>query len=473
MHPSTSKSKRQRVIALTIAGLAVAVGIGFIGGQQWTEHRYPMLKNPAFHNLDAAYQEIMNDYLEGAKGNDLLHGAAEGMTASLQDPYSVYYTGQEGKDYVQRYDDHFVGIGVELREENGEFVINSAIKGAPAEKAGLRKDDVIVSVAGQNLKGKGMNDLLKLTRGEANTKVKLSIRREGLAEPFDVTIVRANVPVTTVAADMLAGGIGRVQISRFADRTAEEFNTEVDRLLKQGMKGLLLDLRMNPGGLVSPTIAIANRLIPKGKTILQVVYKNNTNEITYKSKQKEPWNLPIVVLVDESSASSAEVLAAALKESAGAELVGVKTYGKGIVQTFQQFKDGSVLKLTESQWRTPEGKWIHKIGIQPNVTVTMPAYARLPILPTDRTLAVGQYGQEVKTAEQMLEAIGYGVGKPEGIYDAETVKGVEAFQRAERLTPDGKVNSRTAYQLMDRLREKIIKEDPQQQKGIEELKKRL
>jgi carboxyl-terminal processing protease len=461
------------MFVLGTAGLAAAVVIGFFGGRLYIENKYPMLKNPAFSNLNLTYNEIMQDYLDGAKGSDLIHGAAAGMTASLKDPYSVYLTGAEGEDYVQHYDDHFVGIGVELREEDGEFIINSAIKGAPAEKVGLRKEDVIEAVDGQTMKGKSMNDLIMLTRGAEGSKVKLMIRRQGLDEPFEVTITRANVPVTTVTSEMLESGIGHVQISRFAENTAVEFNTEVDRLMKQGMKGLLLDLRMNPGGLVSPTIEIANRLVPKGKTILQVVYKNDRSEITYRSKQKEAWKLPIVVLVDESSASSAEVLSAALKESAGAELVGVKTFGKGIVQTFQQFRDGSVLKLTESQWRTPSGAWIHKKGIQPNVTVKMPNYASLPVLPTDGKLKVGQYGQEVKTAEQMLQALGYPVGNPEGIYDEDTASAVQSFQRDERLTADGVLNSRTAYQLMDNLREKLTKDDPQLHKGIEELKKKL
>ena len=315
-----------------------------------------------------------------------------------------------------------------------------------------------------------MQDLVNKTRGEKGTKVKVTIRRAGVAEPFDVTLVREEIPVTTVTSELLEGGIGKVQISRFAEGTGAEFDKAVDGLLAKGMKGLLLDLRANPGGLVTPTLAIADRLIPKDKVILEVVYKDESRKVTYRSKQEKPWNLPIVALIDESSASSAEVLAAALRDSAGAKLVGTKTFGKGVVQTFRQFKDGSVLKLTESQWRTPSGKWIHGQGIEPDVKAELPDYARLPVLPTDETLKEGSFGQDVKTAELMLEAVGYDAGEPEGVFDGRTAAAVERFQRDERLTPTGEISGRTAFKLMDRLRAKLQAEDPQTQAALKTLR---
>ncbi|EXX89727.1 peptidase S41 [Paenibacillus darwinianus] len=461
MYPSPSTTGRRRWIAFAIAG-AVAVGaIGFAGGRWWTENRYPMLKDPAFANLDYTYKEIMQDYLNGAKSSELIHGAAEGMTASLDDPYSEYFTGQQGEDYVQHFDDQIVGIGVEIRQEDGQFIINSALKGAPAEQAGLLKGDAITAVDGVPMRGKTLSELVKQTRGVEGTKVKITIVRVGLTEPFDVTLIRKPVPIRTVTSKLLPGGVGMVQISRFAEKTDVEFNQAVDSLLDKGMKGLLLDLRMNPGGLVDSTIGIANRLVPKDKVLLQVVNKNGSRKITYRSEQKEPWTIPIVVLIDESSASSAEVLAAALRDSAGAKLVGVKSFGKGIVQTFRQFGDGSVLKLTESQWRTPSGKWIHEKGIEPDVKAVLPAYARLPVLPTDEVLKEGAYGQGVKTLEEMLMAVGYDPGNPEGIFDADTAAAVEQFQRDEKLTPTGMMSGRTAFKLMDRLRAKLAEDDPQ------------
>ncbi|GGG04683.1 S41 family peptidase [Paenibacillus abyssi] len=470
MYTSHSKTRQQRIIVIIIA-VAIIAGLGgFAGGRWWMMNRYPMLQEPAFDNLDRSYKEVLSDYLSGADPDELIHGAAQGLVSSLKDPYSVYYTKEQGADYLQRYEDHFVGIGVELRVENGEFVISSAIKGAPAEQAGFQPDDVIAAVDGKSLKGKTLPDLIKLTRGKEGTEVTLTIVRAGLPEPFDITLKRASVPVTTVSSELLEGGIGTIQISRFAESTAEEFNRAADALLKQGMKGLVLDLRMNPGGLLSPAIDIASRLVPNNKVIVQVVYKDDKREITHRSKQKEPWEIPVVVLINESSASSAEVLASALKYSAGAEVVGVKSFGKGIVQTFQQFRDQSVLKLTEAQWRTPDGGWIQNEGIEPTIEVEMPEYAFLPALPLETELAIGEFGQEVKTAQQMLAALGFYAGEAKGIYDEATAAAVERFQREEKLQINGMLSGRTSYRLTQRLREKIVQEDPQKWRAITLLK---
>lgn len=466
-----SAVKRQGAALLAVlAVLLVVGGAGFLLGKWWMTLRYPMLKDPAFANLDYTYREIMSDYLYGADSSELIHGAARGMTAALKDPYSAYYAGDEGREYVQRYDDHIVGIGVEIHLEDGEFVVSSAYKGAPAEQAGIRKGDVIIAVDGVSMKGKSMQELVSRTRGEEGTKVTVTIRRDGLAEPFDVTLVREKIPVTTVYAEMLEGGIGKVQITRFAEGTGKEFGKAVDELLEQGMEGLLLDLRSNPGGLLSSTLEVASRLIPKDRVILEVVYKDDRKRFTYTSMQSKHWDKPITVLIDEGSASSAEVLAAALRESAGAKLVGMKTFGKGVVQTFRPLKDGSVLKLTESEWVTPNGNKINNVGILPDVEVGLPDYASLPVLPTDEVLKTGSLGQDVRTAELMLAAIGYDPGEPEGIYDERTAAAVEQFQRDERLTPTGTISGRTAFKLMDRLREKLQEEDPQLKAAVRTLR---
>jgi len=463
--------KRRGAALLAMSAMLLLVGgSGFLLGKWWMTMRYPMLKDPAFANLDYTYRKIMSDYLYGADSTELIHGAAKGMTAALCDPYSAYYAGEEGREYVQRYDDHIVGIGVEIHVEDGEFVVTSAYKGAPAEQAGIRKGDVIVAVDGVSMRGKSMQELVSRTRGEEGTKVTITIRRDGLTEPFDVTLERAKIPVTTVHAEMLEGGIGKVQITRFAEGTGKEFGKAVDELLEQGMEGLLLDLRANPGGLLSSTLEVASRLIPKDRVILEVVYKDDRKRLTYTSTQRVPWDKPITVLIDESSASSAEVLAAALRESAGAKLVGMKTFGKGVVQTFRPLKDGSVLKLTESEWLTPNGGKIHNTGIRPDVEVALPDYASLPALPTDEVLKVGSLGQNVRTAELMLEAIGYDPGEPEGIYDEQTAAAVEQFQRDERLTPTGTISGRTAYKLMERLRTKLVEEDPQLREAVRTLR---
>ena len=467
MYPPQSPKRRQRRAALLVILCLITISIGFGAGRWSMKMQYPMLKEPVFRNLDTTYKEIMTDYLDGAEASSLLHGAAEGMVESLDDPYSSYYTKEQGTSYLERYENSFVGIGLELRKEDGYFRIEAVVEGAPADQAGLLKDDIVIEVNNMPLTGKTLPEIIQLTRGEEGTEVTLTIEREGMQAPFEQVLVRAAVPVITVEYEMLEDGIGSIQIIRFSEDTASEFDEAIRALEQQGMQALMLDLRMNPGGLLRPAIEIASRIVPKDEVIVQVIYKDEQHHITHRSQQEEPWAIPLVVLVDENSASSAEVLAAALKDSAGIEIVGVKTFGKGIVQTFQQFEDHSVLKLTEAQWRRADGSWIQDEGIEPTVEVRMPDYASLPSLPSDIDISVGSFGPHVKTAEQLLETLGYQPGEPEGIFDEETKAAVQRFQRDEGLPVDGILSGRSSYRLVERVRDKVVREDPQHQRALD------
>ncbi|CAH1190166.1 Carboxy-terminal processing protease CtpA [Paenibacillus plantiphilus] len=461
---SAVKQRKGVKVGLIIAAACV---IGFAGGRYSMLLQYPMMQDSAFRNLAFTYDEIMANYLNGADSKDLVDGAAVGMVASLEDPYSVYLVGDSGEKYVQSYSDHIVGIGVEIREQDGEFIIEETIKGAPSEKAGLKSGDAILEVDGKAAEGLSLADLKKLVQGEEGTTVKLAIRREQQAEQLEISVKRGAVPIHTVTYAMKDNLVGEIIISRFAEKTDEEFNEALDSLLKQGMKSLLLDLRSNPGGLLDPTIEIASRFVPEDEVIVQVVYKGDKRVITHKSEGKKPWTLPLAVLVDKHSASSSEVLTAALKASAHAEIIGERTFGKGIVQNFRQLSDGSVLKLTEAQWRSSDGQWIHKKGIDPTVLVEAPAYSQLPMLSAGLKLEQGDYGEKVDTVQQMLQTLAYLKLTERGVYDAATVEAVKAFQRAESLPATGITNDRTAYKLTVRLSEKYHAEDPQRNKALE------
>ncbi|MFC4776848.1 S41 family peptidase [Paenibacillus sp. GCM10023252] len=465
-----SEAAKRRMVSIGMIAAIVIAALGFLGGKWWMEQRYPMLKEPVWQQFNASYHEIMNDYLEGAKPQDLINGAAVGMVESLEDPYSNYLVGEQGEAYTQGYEGRIFGVGAEVRLEDGQYMITSLTKGAPAERGGLMPEDVILEVDGTPLKDKTFQDLIGMLRGEEGTKVKLKLARAGQEEPYEVTLKREEIPIHTVTHEMLEDGIGHITISRFGEQTAEEFDEAIAALRKQGLKGLLLDMRSNPGGLLKPTIAIADKLIPKDKVILQVVYKNERQVITYKSKQREKWELPITVLVNGQSASASEVLTAALKESAGAKVIGETTYGKGIVQAFNQFKDGSVLSLTEAEWKTPGGTWIHKKGVVPDIKVTLPAYASLRPLPSGTPLKQGSFGEDVKTLQTMLGVLGYPSGPQEGLFDDTTTAALKRFQRDEGLTANGVLNDKTSYVLLSQLREQLKKDDSQLKRGEEELK---
>ncbi|PWW02466.1 carboxyl-terminal processing protease [Paenibacillus cellulosilyticus] len=467
-----SQIARQRFAVICLLGAVLAGAAGFAGGVVWTRERHPILKEATFNNLSASYNEIMKEYLNGAEPKALIDGATEGMVKSLNDKYSKYLIGDNGEAYVQNYESEVVGIGIQLRQEDNAFIIDSVIKDSPAEKAGLKADDTLQAVEGTSIKGMELDKLIEQLRGEIGSKVSITVSRPEQTEPITVTMTRATIPVLTVTYEMKDDGIGYVVISRFAQKTADQFKDAIADLTKQGMKGLLLDVRSNPGGLLVPTITIADQLIPKGKTILQVVSKEEKSTQTYKSKQTVEWKLPIVVLTNRHSASAAEVLTAALKESAGATVVGETTYGKGVVQRFSQFKDLSVLSLTEAQWRTPKGNWINGKGVEPDVKVSLPDYTELTALPTGTIMKQGDYGDSVKTLQQMLKALGYDpAGAADGVYDEATKSAVIRFQKAEGIEPaNGETADSTMNKLMEELQEKLKKEDYQEQKGSELLK---
>jgi carboxyl-terminal processing protease len=463
-----TEAAQRRYAALSLLGAVVCVALGFAFGYLWLNSRYPMLKEPVFQQFNASYKKINNDYLNGAKASDLLNGAAEGMVASLDDPYSRYYAEEKGDAYTQSYEGEIYGIGAEIREEEGQYVISGLTKGAPAERGGLLPGDTIFKVDQAEIADKDFQELLGLVRGKEGTEVTLEVQRPGQAENITLTLKREAIPVHTVAGEMLEDGIAHVTISRFAEKTAEEFEATLKELQEKGeIKGLLLDMRSNPGGLLQSTLQIANTLIPKNKVILNVVYKNERQTITYKSQQKTEWKTPIVVLVNGQSASASEVLTAALKESAGATVVGEQTYGKGVVQAFRQFKDGSVLSLTEAQWKTPGGTWINEQGVTPDYEVELPEFTKLRPLAIGTDMSLGSYGEDVKTLQAMLKELGYATTGLEGLFDEATVAALRSFQTAQKLEPTGEFNDKTGYRLLELLQEKLHREDSQLLKGVE------
>ncbi|MGN7456469.1 S41 family peptidase [Paenibacillus pasadenensis] len=461
---------RQRLATWCVLGAAAALIVGFGAGRISMLVQYPVLKEKVFANFNASYKEINKDFLFGAEPEALLNGATKGMLASLDDPYSVYLPGSEGQDFVQSYQPEFVGIGVQVRQEEGRYLVDTVIKDTPAEKGGLLTGDEIVQVDGTPVKGISMDKLVALLRGEEGTKVKVTLARSD-GPQLTVELTRAPIPVTTVTHELLEDGVGRITISRFAESTAKEFETSLKALQDKGMSRLVLDLRSNPGGLLTPTIEIANRLVPKDKLILEVDYKDDKKVQKYYSKQKTKLELPIAVLVNGQTASAGEVLAAALKESAGATVIGTTTFGKGIVQSFGQFNDKSVLKLTEAQWKTPSGQSIHKKGVEPDVKVELPSYATLPMLPAGEESKQGDYGDYVKTLQTMLQALGYPAAPVPGVFGEQTAEAVRGFQRDNGLEATGVVGDKTSHAIMAKLRDKLQQEDPQLREALDQLKK--
>ncbi|WP_274361360.1 S41 family peptidase [Paenibacillus thermotolerans] len=457
--------KKITAIPLLLAGAL----IGGVATNMITENR-----NSEYDKFQTALRTLEKGYYKPVDRTKLVDGAINGMLESLDDPYSDYLNQEETKEFNNFLSPSFVGIGAEVKSENGKITIVAPIKGSPAEKAGLKPGDHITKVDDKSTEGMSVNDAVKLIRGEIGTKVRLTIQRPGQEALINLTIVRDKIPIETVYAEMANDRVGVITVSTFSEPTAQEFENAVLELEKQGMKGLVIDLRQNPGGLLDTALEIGNLFLQTGDVIVQAEDRYG-NKQQYKAKHKDIGldPMPIAVLIDKGSASASEILSAALKEKRGATLVGETSFGKGVAQAVNRFSDGSNMNYTIAKWLTPNGEWIHEKGVKPDVPVKLPAYASLPILNPEQALKVDSFGPEVKTLQDMLQALGYDPGRKDGLFDEGTKKAVLAFQKAAGLEQTGTAAGETTSRLILQLREKIIANDTQKQEAVKLVEEKL
>lgn len=304
--------------------------------------------------------------------NVLLEGAMKGMTASLQDPYTVFMNKKEFDKFMEQTTGSFMGIGVQVGVKDEKITVISPMEGSPAEKAGLQAGDVILKVNDVELKGNDLEQAVSMLSGKEKIEVKLNILRAGSA-PFDVSIMRDVIKVESIKGEMINSSVGYIQLTSFMDENlTNDFKSKLTELKNAGMKGLILDLRGNGGGLLSEAVGVASQFIPEGKTITYTIDK-------YENRADSPsiggiaQGLPLVLLVDGGSASASEVVTGALRDYKVATIIGTTTFGKGIVQQPVKFSnDIGGLKVTVSKYYTPNGENIHKKGIEPDYEVQIP-----------------------------------------------------------------------------------------------------
>lgn len=411
-----------------------------------------------FSKLYLAYDKLEEEYYKEVDEEAVINGAINGMIDALEDPYSDYMNRDEASQFNENISSSFQGIGAEIQERDGFINIVSPIKNSPAEKAGLMPNDKVLAVDGKDIKGYSASEAVLLIRGSKGTEVTLSIQR-GTNAQMEVTIVRDDIPIETVYAEMLDDQVAHIIISSFSTNTYDELLTAIDSMEKEGMKALVLDVRQNPGGLLSSAIDISNLFVEEGKNLLQIEIQGD-KEVTVATPGSRV-KVPVTLIIDEGSASASEILAGALSESANVPLVGLNSFGKGTVQTVNDLPDGSNIKITTAKWLTPDGNWIHDVGILPDHVVEYPSYAMLPPLDTAITLKKNQSSEAVQTAEEMLKAVGYDVGEVDGNFDEQMNTAVKKFQSDNKLAVSGELDGETSFLLMDQLRVKILEEDPQ------------
>ena len=315
-----------------------------------------------------AWKMIEDDYtIEQLDYQKMVHGAISGMVDSLDDPYTVFLTPEENKMFNQDMSGKFGGIGAEIGFRDGFLTIITPLKNSPAEKAGLLAGDIILKVDDEEIIGVNMDKAIYLIRGEEGTKVILTVSREGTDELKEIEIIRDIVVVETVGWEMMEN-IAYISISQFNEDTSAEFDSYIDEILIKDPDGIIIDLRNNSGGYLDDTEEIASRFIDKGDIIVIESYKNNQE--VHKSRGGQKFGgIPVVVLINEWSASASEILAGTLRDNGKAKLVGEKTFGKGLVQIMEDLKDGSAIKISVSRWLTPNGVDINKNGIEPDFEV--------------------------------------------------------------------------------------------------------
>lgn len=459
-----------------LAGTTFVAGAGAgLATMAFTDTSLPIQTNAeGWDKVDQVRNLIEEHSLQDISEDDLLTGALDGMTAALNDPYSDFLDAEETSQFTDSIESSFEGIGATLEKKGEDILIVAPIKGAPAEEAGLRPGDIITAVDGESIEGMDVQEAVQLIRGEKGTTVTLTIRRGSQTADYEIT--RDTIPIETVFSEVKEKDgkkIGYLQVTQFSEPTADEFLEQLEQLESEEIDSLIIDVRGNPGGLLPAVIEMSEGFVPTSKPVVQIENADGDRDAQNgRAREAKPYDL--FVLTDEGSASASEILTGAMKEGAGATIIGTKTFGKGVVQTAFDLEDGSNLKLTTSKWLTPDGNWINKKGIEPDIEVEQPDFFNVTrVLTEEESLQVGDYGDAVSNLQKILTGIGYEPGGQPGYYGDTMANAVKAFQTDNGLEASGTVDEETASALEAKLLEAIQDEanDAQLNRALEEAAK--
>lgn len=380
--------KKTKVLAL-VAGALLVFGIGYKAGQQGigvslNSGRISFSNQTAtnspvdFGLFWQVYDTIQKNYYDKSKidSQKILYGAIQGMVASLGDPYTNFLTPDQNQQVEAQLSGTYEGVGIQLGSKDNKLVVVAPLDGAPAKAAGVRSGDVIISIAGKPAETVSLDDAVNLIRGKAGTAIDLSLLHLGDQSPYTVHLVRAKIQTKTVTFTDKGNGVGYIKLSVFGDATVGEWDQAVDAALKAGEKAIVLDVRDNPGGLLNDAVHVGSEFITSGP----IVKQDEAGKVTEFTPDHigRLTNIPVVVLINKGSASASEIVSGSLQDTGRGTLVGEQSFGKGTVQAVDDIScdtsKGATcpsLHLTIAKWLTPKGRWIHGIGLTPDVKVDL------------------------------------------------------------------------------------------------------
>lgn len=370
-HKSIKHGLIMALLAVAIFQFGNLVGSGRVSlldniGQQQASDKLP--EDLDYRTVEDVYDTLRANYDGELDQEKVLDGIKTGLAESTGDPYTEYMNAEETKQFNDDLNGTFSGIGAELGKEKDSIVIISPISGFPADKAGLKARDVVIEINGESAQGMSVSDAVSKIRGEKGTEVTLKVVRDQ-AQALEFKIVRETITIPSVESELLEGNIGYLKISRFSEDTVRLSREAATKFKQANVKGVVLDVRGDPGGLLDASIQVSSIWLPRGKTVLQEKSGGKVIKTYTATGDSILEGVPTVVLINGGSASASEIVAGALKDNNAATLVGEKTYGKGSVQSLQKLAYGSVLKVTIARWYTPADKNIDKEGIKPDQEV--------------------------------------------------------------------------------------------------------
>lgn len=431
----------------------------------------------SFPVIDEAYSIIQENAVYPVEGDMLVEGALRGMADVIGDPYSTYLSEEEAESHRESLAGERVGIGAEITRSGGRYIIVSPIKGSPAEKAGLQPYDEIVRINGEALGGLKLQEVVKKIRGKEGTALELTIYRPDLNKHLELKVKREVIPVKTVSAELMevrGEKFGYIALTMFGDETADEWKKATDKLIGEGAKALVIDVRGNPGGYLRAVGEVAGSLLEddtifaymqnvKGELTPLVV--EPSKKFSFDEKLKK---MPVVLLQDKGSASASEVLSGALKDLRRGFIIGEVSFGKGTVQDTMELSNGGEMKLSTHKWLTPKETWIHGKGVDVDLASEQDKLFTEHIRFSTDVYAVGDYHEDISYGQRLLIGLGYSVGRDDGYFDESTALAVHAFRQDAKVQTDSIMDRKffTALQEKVEAYRKDIANDTQLQVAI-------